>query len=142
MWILVIVYQENSLTPDLINALRIAVGWTPFSLLQLERSIGATSCSVTAWSDNHPVGMARLIGDGIYYFLCDVIVIPDFQKHGIGRHMVDHLIEYARQGLAPGERCSVVLVSAEGKENFYSSLGFATIPNNRAGYGMQLFLSK
>lgn len=136
-----ILYQENNLTPDIINQIRTAVGWTPFSSSQLDRAIRGTVWSVTAWEKDQPVGMARLTGDGIYYFLCDVVVVPDAQKKGTGRRLVQHLIDYARKTLAPGERCSITLVSANGKEPFYASLGFSAIPNDRAGHGMQLFLT-
>lgn len=134
-------YQENGLTPDIINQIRTAVGWTAFSRSQLDRAIRGTVWSVTAWESGQPVGMARLTGDGIYYFLCDVAVVPDAQKRGIGRQLVQRLIEHARNTLISGERCSITLVSADGKEPFYASLGFSPIPNERAGYGMQLFLT-
>lgn len=29
------------------------------------------------------VGMGRLIGDGMYYMIVDVVVQPDYQKQGI-----------------------------------------------------------
>ena len=45
---------------------------------------------------------------------------------------------HARQTLAGGERCTIALVSAGGKEPFYESLGFSSIPNGCAGHGMQL----
>lgn len=134
-------FQENNLTPDTVNQIRTAVGWTTFSPAQLERAIRGTVWSVTAWEKDRPVGMARLTGDGIYYFLCDAAVIPDAQKQGIGRQLVQHLIDHAQKTLAPGERCSITLVSADGKEPFYASLGFSAIPNDRAGHGMQLFLT-
>ena len=85
-----------------------------------------------------PVGMARLVGDGIYYLLCDVAVVPDCQGKGIGGELVRRTIAHARQTLADGERCTIALVSAGGKEPFYESLGFSSVPNDRAGHGMQL----
>ena len=41
-------YQENDLTPELVNALRTAVGWTAFSSVLLDRAIRGTVWSVTA----------------------------------------------------------------------------------------------
>lgn len=136
-----IVYRENDLTPDTVNQLRTAVGWTAYSRPQLERALQSTIRSITAWDGPRPVGMARLTGDSIYDFLCDVIVAPDVQRQGIGRRMVQTLIQHTRRSLAPGERCSIALVSAEGKEDFYASLGFTSLPNSRAGHGMLLFLA-
>lgn len=136
-----IIYEENALTPESMNAIRTAVGWSAYSRARLEQAISMTRYSVIARQEGRPIGMVRLIGDGIYYFLCDVAVIPDAQQHGIGRRMVQILLARVRQDLAAGERCSITLVSAEGKEPFYASFGFASIPNTCAGYGMQLFLT-
>lgn len=135
------IYEENALTPEIMNTIRTAVGWNAYPLSRLEQAIPATRYSIVAREAGQPVGMARLIGDGIYYFLCDVAVVPSAQQHGIGRRMVQALLDRVRQDLTPGERCSITLVSAEGKEPFYASFGFAAIPNDRAGYGMQLFLT-
>lgn len=134
-------YQENQLTPAILNTVRTAVGWNSYSVPQLERAIQGTLYSVTAWEDDQPVGIARLIGDGIYYLLCDAAVVPAAQNRGIGRRMVQQLLARVQQGLAAGERASINLVSADGKEPFYASLGFAAIPNAKAGHGMQLFLT-
>lgn len=134
-------YQENQLTPDILNTVRTAVGWTSYPVPQLERAIRHTVYSVTAWEEDQPVGIARLTGDGIYYLLCDVAVIPAAQSRGIGRRMVQRLIAMAQQDLANEERASIALVSANGKEPFYASMGFSAIPNAKAGHGMQLFLT-
>lgn len=136
-----ILYRENQLTPDILNTVRTAVGWSSYPVPQLERAIQGTVHSVTAWEDNQPVGIARLTGDGIYYLLCDVAVVPAAQSRGIGRRMVQQLLARVQQDLAAGERASITLVSADGKEPFYASLGFAAIPNAKAGHGMQLFLT-
>lgn len=133
-----ILYKENCLVPKAINQIRAAVGWGEFSDVQLERAIRATAYSVAAYENGQPVGMARLVGDGIYYLLCDVAVAPAFQGQGIGGQLVRRAIAHARQTLADGQRCTIVLVSADGKEPFYESFGFASIPNDRAGHGMQL----
>lgn len=134
-------YRENQLTPAVLNTVRTAVGWTSYPVPRLERALRDTVYSVTAWEDDQPVGIARLIGDGIYYLLCDVAVIPAAQRRGIGRRMIQQLLDRVQQDLAAGERTSITLVSAHGKEPFYASLGFASIPNAKAGHGMQLFLT-
>lgn len=134
-------YQENQLTPAILNTVRTAVGWNSYPVPQLERAIRGTVYSVTAWEDDRPVGIARLTGDGIYYLLCDVAVIPAAQNRGIGRRMVQQLLTRVQQNLADGERASITLVSASGKEPFYASFGFAAIPNAKSGHGMQLVVT-
>ena len=97
-----------------------------------------TLYSIAAYQNNRPVGMARLVGDGIYCLLCDVAVVPDCQGKGVGGELVRRVIAHARKALADGERCTIVLVSVGGKEPFYESFGFSSIPNDRTGHGMQL----
>ena len=133
-----IVYRENTLSAEAVNQIRTAVGWSEFSATQLEQALRAAAYNVAAFEDDKPVGMARLVGDGIYYLLCDVAVVPDWQGKGIGGELVRRTIAHARQTLAGGERCTIALVSAGGKEPFYESLGFSSIPNDRAGHGMLL----
>lgn len=133
-----IVYRENTLSGEVVNRIRTAVGWSEFSAPQLERALNAAAYNVAAFENGKPVGMARLVSDGIYYLLCDVAVVPDCQGKGIGGELVRRTIAHARQTLADGERCTIALVSAGGKEPFYESLGFSSIPNDRAGHGMQL----
>lgn len=133
-----IVYRDNALSAEAVNQIRAAVGWSEFSVTQLEQALRAAAYNVAAFENGKPVGMARLAGDGIYYLLCDVAVVPDCQGKGIGGELVRRSIAHARQTLADGERCTIALVSAGGKEPFYESFGFSSIPNDRAGHGMQL----
>ena len=133
-----IVYRENTLSAEVVNRIHAAVGWSEFSATQPERALRAAAYNVAAFEDDKPVGMARLVSDGIYYLLCDVAVVPDCQGKSIGGELARRTIAHARQTLADGERCTIALVSAGDKEPFYESFGFSSIPNDCAGHGMQL----
>lgn len=144
-----IVYEADRLTPEQMNIIRRSVGWDALPNARLEQALHATVHSVLARQGDRPIGMARLIGDGLYYFLCDVAVVPDAQGQGVGRHLVQLLLQRARQSLpaCPAEaetqaRCTITLVSAHGKEPFYTALGFESLPTARAGQGMQLILTR
>ena len=67
-------YCENSLTYQNYVSLRNSVGWNNFDKEQVSKSIGNSLYSVTVFEHNGPVAMGRLIGDGIYYLIVDVIV--------------------------------------------------------------------
>ena len=136
-----ICYYENRLTDELINELRESVGWQTFSKEQADNAIQMTASSVVAYDDDQPIAMGRLVGDGIYYLICDVIVKPDFQKRQVGRMIMDKLLYFAKSNLKLQEKCSVQLISAYGKEEFYKKVGFKCIPNEESGYGMQLVIS-
>ena len=59
-------------------------------------------------------------GGGVVGHIEDVAVNPSFQKHGVGRALVEHLLEECREF-----RCyKVILDCAEGVIPFYERLGF------------------
>ena len=121
-------YQENTLTIEDIKEIRQAVEWKSFSNEQLDQALEKTTY--------------RLIGDGIYYLICDVAVIPAYQHQGIATKIIEMIIQYAKQSLSSKERCSIQLIAASGKESFYEKLGFALLPNALSGHGMQMFIKK
>lgn len=66
-----------------------------------------------------------------------VIVNPAYQGQGIGKLLVEHVINYIRQNAADTKVvCS--LYANQGKEIFYQPLGFEKLPNQKYGYGMAL----
>jgi predicted N-acetyltransferase YhbS len=65
--------------------------------------------------------------------LADVIVKPDYQGKGIGKHLVSECIGYVDSQLKDGWKIKIVIVSAKGKENFYEQFGFVTRPNDQDG---------
>ena len=65
---------ENNITPEEYNELRNSVGWDSkdrnIILKALENSIVIKKVSF----ENKTIGMARAIGDGLYYLIVDVVV--------------------------------------------------------------------
>ena len=86
--------------------------------------------------------MGRLIGDGIYYTIVDVVVIPEFQGKGLGKNIINEIIGYVTESIPKGGRVSVQLISAKGKEPFYEKAGLKRIPNENCGSGMQKVIYK
>lgn len=42
--------------------------------------------------------MGRLVGDGaMYWYLQEIIILPQFQRKGIGTMIVNHLVDYAKE---------------------------------------------
>lgn len=133
-------YRENCLTPEIIKNIRHNIGWRNFDDQQLNNAIAMTVYNIVVYEDEQPIAMARLIGDGIYYFICDVAVCVEYQGNGIGTTMLKMLIDYVKKNLEEGQRCSIQLISAIGKEDFYKQFGFKIIPNHQSGHGMQIFI--
>lgn len=135
-------YCENSLTYQNYVSLRNSVGWNNFDKEQVSKSIGNSLYSVTVFEHNGPVAMGRLIGDGIYYLIVDVIVKPEFQGMGIGSKIIDMLLAYVDNRTPIGGRSSVQLIAEQGKENFYINKGFKIIPHEFCGSGMRKIIRK
>jgi GNAT superfamily N-acetyltransferase len=95
-----------------------------------------------AQDGDRPVGMARVVGDGGYvYFICDVIVRPDYQSHGLGRQIIQQVLSWLENQVDAGETIMVNLMSAMGKEPFYEKLGFHERPFGNHGSGMSRWIS-
>lgn len=89
------------------------------------------------------VGMIRVLSDGSYAnFITDVIVIPEYQRQGIGTELMRRTVEYMRSTISEGETIVLYLMSATGKESFYKQFGFRTRPNEVWGAGMSQWLTK
>lgn len=135
-------YKENNLCYEDYYRLRESVEWLNFSKEQTEKSLNNSLYTVTAVEDNHTVGMGRLIGDGTYFLIVDVVVQPAYQKMGIGSKIVDMIIEYVDRQTPIGGRSSIQLISEKGKETFYEKRGFKQIPHEFCGSGMRKIIRK
>ncbi len=135
-------YKENTLCYEEYCKLRESVGWTNFSRTQTEKSLKNSLYTVAAEEDNQVVGMGRLIGDGMYYMIVDIVVQPAYQQMGIGSKILNMIMEYVDNGTPDGGRSSIQLIAEKGKETFYESRGFKIIPHEFCGSGMRKVIRK
>lgn len=136
-----IVYKE-SISVGEYNFLRESVGWGRLCNEQAQRGLEHSSYVIGCYDVNKIIGAARIIWDrGYIAYLADVMVMPEYQGMGIGRHMVERSIAFVKSQLKEGWKIKIVLVSAKGKEEFYKKFGFNERPDQNAGAGMDLWLS-
>ena len=110
-------------------------------LEQAEKAIKNGLFSVSAISDGKVVGMGRLVGDGaMYWYLQEIIVHPKYQGKGIGKSIVNRLIEYVKNTAIPGSKVTVGLTAAKGKDTFYEKFGFFRKPTATSGPGMEKWI--
>ncbi len=120
------------------NRLRDLVGWGTYREDVIVRSLPHSLYCVCAVADGEVVGMARVIGDGgMVYYIQDVIVIPAYQRRGIGTQLMDRVMTYIRAHAS--HNTIVGLMAARGKEAFYTRYGFTVRPTEQLGSGMTLF---
>lgn len=135
-------YKENALSYEDYYRLRESVDWLNFSRIQTEKALKNSLYTVTVEDNNQIVGMGRLTGDGMYFLILDIVVLPDYQKKGIGSKIVDMLIDFVDKETPPGGRSSIQLIAARGKEPFYEKRGFKLIPHEFCGSGMRKIILK
>lgn len=134
---------NNELSVYDYNKLRQAVGWTALNEEQAKAGIEFSTMVVSCYDEDKIVGCARVLWDhGYVAYIADVMVIPAYQRLGIGKNMVGQLISSLSFQLKPEHRINVVLIAAKEKEPFYEKLGFVKNPNEYSGAGMTLCLKR
>ena len=115
----------NDLPADQLRELYDSVGWKAYTTgprgKDLPKAIRNSTYVVSAWSGGRLIGLARGLSDDVaILFLQDVLVHPDYQGQGIGRHLVEScLARFAHV------RSKVLLTDDQpGPLRFYESLGF------------------
>ena len=129
----------DSITPEEYMKLREAVGWGLFPLEEAEA--GLSNSYIWCLRDNEasgrPIGIGRVIWDhGYVMYIADIIVIPEYQGNGLGRVIMEQVMDFIHEQLKPGYKFMVSLCSAKGKDEFYKKFGFVVRPNDDVGPGM------
>ena len=126
-------------SPDEFVRIREAAGLSRRSLEAAEQGLPNTCYGVVAHVDggadvdvdptDHPVGMARVVGDdGAVFHVCDVAVTPPHQDRGVGSAMMDAVVAYLHAA-APETAYVNLLADVDG---FYERWGFeATAPASK-----------
>ena len=85
---------------------------------RLWEAFEASSLVLTLWEADRVVGLARVLTDGVQTaYLCDLAVEPDVQGAGVGKRLIDEILE----------RCAgteLVLRDSNLSTGFYERLGF------------------
>ncbi len=93
-----------------------------------KRAFEASHTAVFVYKDSQLIGFGRAISDGAYQAaVYDVVVVPEFQKMGIGGIIMEKILERL-------SGCNVILYARPGKEEFYLRLGLRKMKT-----GMALF---
>lgn len=128
----------NSITAREYNELRGLTDWFQYSDRQMQIGIDNSEYIIVAKDGERVIGAARLVSDGACYgIIADVIVRPEYRGAGIGKGMVNRIIEYVKNTINEGETYGLNLMAAKGRETFYEQLGFIR-RNDENGHGMAI----
>ena len=116
-------YIENSLQYEDYFNLRQRVGWNNWSKEQTIRALKNSLYDIIA-VDNGVIGMGRLLGDGLYYIIVDIVVAPEYQGKGIGSELIKRFLDYADSQTPSGSRASIQLIAENVNEGFYEIFCF------------------
>ncbi len=94
-------------------------------------------CHVRSTADDTAVAMGRVIGDGGWYFhVADMATLPEHQRLGLGRVILDNLLDGIRTG-APARPWVTLFADGPGRR-LYASAGFTE--SAPSSLGMQMIL--
>lgn len=131
----------NYITPEEYMEMRRLVEWSAFPLEQAAEGIKNTFILICFRVDGKPVALGRAVSDrGYVVYIADVIVIPEYQGNGLGRKIMESLMEQIKASMKPGYRIMITLMAAQGKEKFYNKFGFVDRPNEAFGCGMHQWI--
>ena len=117
------------------NDLFLSVGWGTrvAEKINLHRT---NSCfSVCVYDNDKIVGMARVVGDGSYYTIFDVVTRKEYQNQGIGTMLMNEIISWYKS--IEDDDTYLYLGSSLGKEKFYEKFSFKSRPYENIGAGMK-----
>ena len=103
-------------------ALYESLGWNSLQLTvnELEQMCKQSWYAIYAFNDKKLVGMGRIISDGVITgVICGVCVLPNYQSIGIGKEIVERLIQHCEQ-----HKVIPQLMCVEKLQPYYESIGF------------------
>jgi ribosomal protein S18 acetylase RimI-like enzyme len=119
-------------TTDQYQKLRKAVSWDNVDEEATSRGLSNSLFGVYAVCNQRMVGCGRVVGDdGIYFYIQDIIVLPEYQGMGIGRAIMDAIMVLLRRRVTTN--AFIGLMAAKEVEEFYEKYGFARRAENRPG---------
>lgn len=129
-----VLFIENSPKVEEYMLLIESTGWGGIlekGLTTLSYSLENSWYSISVYSkENKIIGFGRVISDGVLHALiCDVIILPEYQGHGIGSELLQKLIMKCKEH----DILMIQLFSAKDKYQFYEKHGFEKRPDHSPG---------
>ena len=97
---------------------------------ELDAALQNSWVCISAYEGDTLVGFGRLVSDMVVHaMIFDLIVLPEFQKKGIGSTILEMLVDICQTAKIR----DIQLFSAKGKAEFYMKRGFEVRPTDAPG---------
>ena len=116
----------NNITPDEWLQMRKAVGFPLIEREMAQKALCGSLVVLGIKKDETHVGMLRILGDGAYsFYLNDVIILPAYQKMGLGRKLINKAVEFIRNNYCKDTMFSISVFANIRAKEFYDKIGFS-----------------
>lgn len=110
-------------TPEQHQALRVKAGMPRRSDRSTVKGLQNTLFGICLYLDDKIVGMGRVVGDGgMVFHLVDIVVDPECQGLGLGKLLMEHLMEWILQ--EADETAIISLIADIPADGLYRQFGF------------------
>ena len=118
---------ENINSEEVLRLLKMTYWANNRTIEQIEESMASSFCyGLFLAEEERLVGFARVISDlATTYYLCDVILDPEYQHQGLGKALVSHIISLPQYRKLRG------ILLTKDAHGLYEKYGFETV-NDRA----------
>ena len=113
-----------------------SVGWNR-TAKRVNENKKHSNFAVSVYADDKIVGMGRVVGDGAYFTIFDIVVHKDFQCLGIGKIIMQEIIDWYNS--IKDDDTFLYVNASKDRENFYEKFGFRRRPNEDVGAGMKWY---
>jgi len=118
-------------------ALRVAAGLSAMSAAGAREGLRASWCAVCIRVGGELIGMGRVVGDGgLFLFVVDIAVTPAWQRRGLGRRIMQALMEQVHTRAFPYTQ--VGLIADGTADRLYEKFGFRLVAPESQGMSLRI----
>ena len=117
---------DKNITPERLDGLFEAIGWKRRGKDKWLEVLSKSQFVFSVWDSERLVGFGRIMEDGVMCMFYDIGVHPEYQKKGIGKQIMNKLIDQVKDK----KYASIGLFAwAKNPENipFYEKFGFKQV---------------
>ena len=110
-------------TVDEYLEIRKTTNWWDVNRSATEDALKASIFSAVAVENETVIEFGRIVGNGgLYFYIQDLIVRPEYQNKGIGKSLMSELMAFIKDNAKQG--AFVGLMAAQGVAKYYEAFGF------------------